>query len=178
MRRLLERCQLLYSLPLAPVGPTSSIASTAATIMSPPVPLRESSPKDVIFDESHPIDMDNNTSDDLELRGLLSGQNAKNADRRKLAYEKLNQWLETGREWSRKRVVILALVFATLLLGATISRPLLGLSPVQCKSHPNTHFTGDSLRSNGTHDYKRTVLLVSIDGLRYVGVSLVARNGC
>ena len=29
------------------------------------------------------------------------------------------------------------------------------------------HFNGDSLRSNGTHEFKRTVLLVSIDGLRY-----------
>jgi hypothetical protein len=28
------------------------------------------------------------------------------------------------------------------------------------------HFNGDTLRSNGTHDFKRTVLLVSIDGLR------------
>lgn len=29
------------------------------------------------------------------------------------------------------------------------------------------HFNGDTLRSNGTHDFKRTVLLVSIDGLRH-----------
>ena len=28
------------------------------------------------------------------------------------------------------------------------------------------HFNGETLRSNGTHDFKRTVLLVSIDGLR------------
>jgi hypothetical protein len=28
------------------------------------------------------------------------------------------------------------------------------------------HFNGDTLRSNGTHNFKRTVLLVSIDGLR------------
>ncbi|KIY45676.1 nucleotide pyrophosphatase [Fistulina hepatica ATCC 64428] len=32
--------------------------------------------------------------------------------------------------------------------------------------HPNLAFHGDVLRSNGTHDFKRTVLLVSIDGLR------------
>ena len=31
-------------------------------------------------------------------------------------------------------------------------------------------FDGDTVRSNGTHDYKRTVLLVSIDGLRWVAV--------
>lgn len=30
------------------------------------------------------------------------------------------------------------------------------------------HFNGDTLRSNGTHDFKRTVILVSIDGLRNV----------
>jgi hypothetical protein len=29
-------------------------------------------------------------------------------------------------------------------------------------------FSGETVRSNGTHDYKRTVLLVSIDGLRRV----------
>jgi hypothetical protein len=132
--------------------------------MSPPDVLRESSPKDVIFDESHPIDPDNQASDDLELRGLLSGQNAKHANHRQLALDKLHQWLETGKEWSRKRVMVVALVFVTLLLGATFSRPF--LSPVKCGSHPNTHFTGDMLRSNGTHEYKRTVLLVSIDGLR------------
>jgi hypothetical protein len=28
------------------------------------------------------------------------------------------------------------------------------------------HFNGDTLRSNGTHEFKRTVLLMSIDGLR------------
>jgi hypothetical protein len=28
------------------------------------------------------------------------------------------------------------------------------------------HFNGDTLRSNGTHEFKRTVLIVSIDGLR------------
>jgi len=28
------------------------------------------------------------------------------------------------------------------------------------------HFTGGTLRSNGTHEFKRTVLIVSIDGLR------------
>ncbi|PFH53376.1 hypothetical protein AMATHDRAFT_138050 [Amanita thiersii Skay4041] len=32
--------------------------------------------------------------------------------------------------------------------------------------HPNLRFTGSELRSNGTHDFKRTVLIVSIDGLR------------
>ena len=30
-------------------------------------------------------------------------------------------------------------------------------------------FNGETVRSNGTHNYKRTVLLVSIDGLRFVG---------
>jgi hypothetical protein len=29
-------------------------------------------------------------------------------------------------------------------------------------------FSGDVLRSNGTHDFKRTVVLVSIDGLRCI----------
>ncbi len=31
----------------------------------------------------------------------------------------------------------------------------------------NLHFDGQTLRSNGTQEFKRTVLLVSIDGLRH-----------
>lgn len=34
------------------------------------------------------------------------------------------------------------------------------------RSTTRLHFNGDTLRSNGTHDFKRTVILVSIDGLR------------
>jgi hypothetical protein len=39
------------------------------------------------------------------------------------------------------------------------------LSAPQCLAK-DLHFNGDTLRSNGTHDFKRTVILVSIDGLR------------
>lgn len=123
---------------------------------------RETPSKDVVFDESHPVD---NAADDLELRGLLSGQQTKSSDR-KLPYQRLQRWLESGKEWSRKQVIVVVMVFAMLLLGATVSRPLLGSGPPKCNSHPNTHFAGDKLRTNGTHEYKRTVLLISIDGLR------------
>lgn len=36
------------------------------------------------------------------------------------------------------------------------------------RTHPNSEFNGAELRSNGTHDFKRTVLIFSIDGLRRV----------
>lgn len=67
--------------------------------------------------------------------------------------------------WSRKKIVGISLALITMLFaGAFTRRLLLGPSKVT-----NTWlFSGDELRSNGTHDFKRTVLIVSIDGLRYV----------
>jgi hypothetical protein len=51
---------------------------------------------------------------------------------------------------------LLGLVFGSLCWFSAPQSPINAL-----------HFNGDTLRSNGTHDFKRTVLLVSIDGLRH-----------
>jgi len=63
-------------------------------------------------------------------------------------------------------MAIASSVLIVLILGASLSRPYLGQAPFV--PHPNSLYGGNELRSNGTHDFKRTVLLVSIDGLRYV----------
>jgi hypothetical protein len=58
----------------------------------------------------------------------------------------------------------LAAILAALLVGGVISRRLLYGAP------PRNRFSNDPhvIMSNGTHYYKKTVLLVSIDGLRYI----------
>ncbi|KAJ7643899.1 Phosphodiest-domain-containing protein [Roridomyces roridus] len=67
------------------------------------------------------------------------------------------------RGWPRKRIVGAAAAFIGLLITGVFARTFLFDSP----THPNLLFHGhDVLRSNGTHDFKRTVLIVSIDGLR------------
>ncbi|KAL0960766.1 hypothetical protein HGRIS_005788 [Hohenbuehelia grisea] len=64
---------------------------------------------------------------------------------------------------SRRRVVLIALGFIFLLLSALFVRAFF---PGKPSRHTNHEFGGHQLRSNGTHDFKRTVLVVSIDGLR------------
>jgi hypothetical protein len=88
------------------------------------------------------------------------------------------------RGWSRRKIVCTAAgLIALLIAGAltnSVSRALKGswVDDVPSSgSHVNggasgsnvgvkQHFSGGVLRSNGTHDFKRTVLIVSIDGLR------------
>ena len=59
------------------------------------------------------------------------------------------------------RIAVVVGAFLGLIFGL-----LYWLSDPQ-SSIRTLHFNGDTLRSNGTHDFKRTVLLVSIDGLRH-----------
>ena len=121
--------------------------------------------------------------EDLELRGLLSGvqtvRGKSDQMRDPESKHYLSKWLgfglhgseaeEEGRSWSRKRVVTAAVVLILILLGAALAPPLVrsgGRKGPASKSHPNSKFVGTELRSNGTHDFRRTVLIVSIDGLR------------
>ena len=62
------------------------------------------------------------------------------------------------------RSTCLSFTVAGFLLGL-----ILGVSYYLYTPPPlvNLHFNGQTLRSNGTQEFKRTVLLVSIDGLRY-----------
>ncbi|KAF6755785.1 alkaline-phosphatase-like protein [Ephemerocybe angulata] len=81
-----------------------------------------------------------------------------------------------GRKgWSRRKIVCTAAgLIALLVAGAmtncisrTLTRSWLdSTSASEGYVEGVQGFGGDVLRSNGTHDFKRTVLIVSIDGLR------------
>ncbi|KIK69751.1 hypothetical protein GYMLUDRAFT_34140 [Collybiopsis luxurians FD-317 M1] len=77
--------------------------------------------------------------------------------------EKVSEPDPSDQGWSRSKIVKTASAFILLLIFATFARALLRPPP---PSHPNLSFNGDYIRSNGTHEFKRTVLIVSIDGLR------------
>ncbi|KAG7088112.1 hypothetical protein E1B28_012137 [Marasmius oreades] len=69
--------------------------------------------------------------------------------------------------WSRKKIITAASILIGLLILGVFARALLRVSSIPTgQDHPNLAFHGQTLRSNGTHDFKRTVLVVSIDGLR------------
>ncbi len=94
---------------------------------------------------------------DYEREGLLTGTDSE-------------AYLEKGEipaqpTWSRNKLMGVAVGFIVLLVcGITAKHAL--YAP---RYHPNMFFNGDEVRSNGTHDFKRTVLIVSIDGLRCAG---------
>ena len=69
--------------------------------------------------------------------------------------------------WSRKRIIGSATFFITLLISGAFLRGVIFI-PASRPSHSLWSSGEGELRSNGTHDFKRTVLIVSIDGLRYV----------
>ena|ERR1700731_4739985 len=74
--------------------------------------------------------------------------------------------------WRQIVGIALALIFL-VVLGRYAPIPLLSS---QISSHDHLYFNGDTLRSNGTHDFKRTVLIVSIDGLRCVSLVYISRK--
>lgn len=93
-------------------------------------------------------------SDTEERKGLLGSDPEQS---RESEYENK----ETRKAWSTRKVAVAGASFILLLVGGAFARILL-LKPT------HSDLTGEVIRSNGTHDFKRTVLMVSIDGLRYV----------
>ena len=95
---------------------------------------------------------------DLEERKALlpfgSGHNSEEIDEDKKD--------EDG--WSSRRITLAALVLIILLITGAFTVLVLGGTPCR-KRLPAV---SSILRSNGTHDFKPTVLIVSIDGLRCV----------
>ncbi len=74
---------------------------------------------------------------------------------------------------SRRRLTWIVLLFSLLLISAAIPvRRLLSSS----ESAPNSPAT-QLLYSNGTHEFRKSALIVSIDGLRYVCVLEMAGGG-
>ncbi|KAJ7069556.1 alkaline-phosphatase-like protein [Mycena amicta] len=108
-------------------------------------------------------------SDKEERKGLLSGtEDAFNPAEEDWKADPELDDLDTEHGWSRRKIIFAAAALIFLLITGVMARTFL-LSPTHPPSqetHPNLLFHGDGLRSNGTHDFKRTVLIVSIDGLR------------
>ncbi|KAJ3553887.1 hypothetical protein NM688_g3383 [Phlebia brevispora] len=94
-------------------------------------------------------DQRDHTEFDEEREGLLSG---------KEYYD--GQDGSDQHDVSRKRVYLLAGILAFLMLSAVFGPPMLK-SP-----RPRADFDCHKLRSNGTHTFRKTSLIVSIDGLR------------
>jgi hypothetical protein len=95
-----------------------------------------------------------------ERKGLLSGVDAlpvSEADESKLSRAWFNRALLSCGP--TRVVAVIGAIFG-LVFGVSY---WLSAPPCSVKA---LHFNGDTLRSNGTHEFKRTVLLVSIDGLR------------
>jgi len=89
-----------------------------------------------------------------ERRGLLRGS----SDDVETFYES-----ETKSEgWPQKKIAITALAFILLLITGTFMRTILWAKP----DHPEAAISNNRLLSNGTDEFKPTVLIVSIDGLR------------
>lgn len=67
------------------------------------------------------------------------------------------------KSWSRRKIVTTAFVLIGLLVTGTFARTLLWSK----HDRKTESFYGQTLRSNGTEGFQRTVIIVSIDGLRY-----------
>ena len=76
--------------------------------------------------------------------------------------EDIEDKLEDG--WSSRKITLTALVLIILLITGAFTLMVLCGSPGR-KRQPAA---SSILRSNGTHEFKPTVLIVSIDGLRCV----------
>jgi len=74
------------------------------------------------------------------------------------------------RKRTRRMIFGVALFLIFMILAAIWGRPLLLPAPHTLQSQEEVALQNDSnaIISNGTHQYQKTVLLVSIDGLRLV----------
>ncbi|KAJ6452538.1 alkaline-phosphatase-like protein [Mycena vitilis] len=99
-----------------------------------------------------------------ERKGLLSGSDEFEGPSDSDNWKAEAELEDTDRGWSRRKIVGSAVGLIALLITGAFTRSLF-VSP-STATHPNLMFHGAGVRSNGTHDFKRTVLIVSIDGLR------------
>jgi len=74
-----------------------------------------------------------------------------------------------SKSWSNWKIA----VTASVLIGLLIISAVAGMILIFSFSQPHLLFHGNALRSNGTHNFRRTVLMVSIDGLRCLGSFLL-----
>lgn len=101
-----------------------------------------------------------------ERQGLLSGRTdtpTRESGRYPAQKSDNSSW-----SWGKMVAVGAAII---LLLFASYSGAIYYMRYKTVERAKAMHFDGQTVRSNGTHDFKRTVLIVSIDGLRYVHCS-------
>jgi hypothetical protein len=102
-----------------------------------------------------------------ERKGLLSNFDAEEHDNGEPPHYEDEEYAEPrGRTpLQKRRIAWFAGSFIALILGATFIVPM---SRGWCGGMASAERVTDPSRllSNGTHDFKRTLLIVSIDGLR------------
>jgi hypothetical protein len=102
-----------------------------------------------------------------ERKGLLSNFDIEDRDSGELPHYEDEEYVESRRytPLQKRRIAWIAGSFITLILGASFLVPM---SRSWCGGMGVTGQLKDPSRllNNGTHDFKRTVLIVSIDGLR------------
>ena len=103
---------------------------------------------------------------DEERKRLLSGiDNDENHDIAPELIKAANPLHSSQEIWPSRRVAIISVAFLTILIfGGIFALSFFYSAPT--KAHPDLDYKGHTLRSNGTHSFKRTVVVVSIDGLR------------
>lgn len=87
--------------------------------------------------------------------GLLSG-----------VHDSSSKYSEPNQTWTRRKVVASMLLFIFFLVSGASIRSFYFRPDFASSSHNYWSSGKGDTRSNGTHEFKRTVVLVSIDGLR------------
>jgi hypothetical protein len=105
---------------------------------------------------------------DLEERKALLASDSGEPDDHNL------EDIQDKHGWSSTKIALTALVLIILLIMGAFAFMVLCGYPGQ-KRHPTA---SSVLRSNGTHEFKPTVLIVSIDGLRCVLLSIYEVDVC
>ena len=102
---------------------------------------------------------------DDERKHLLSGTDNDENDIPPELIKAANPFHSSQETWPSRRVAIISVIFLTaLIFGGIFALSFFYSAPR--KAHPDLDYNGHTLRSNGTHSFKRTVVVVSIDGLR------------
>lgn len=125
------------------------------------VPVRDTVPQSFPLTPSsrHSISDSTIPANDEERTGLLA------AEDRDVELVKPIEYHEAPINFTRRiRVVVLLVV----VISAAFYMPYYFVPRVHRKQMACDAFDSQKLRSNGTHVYKKTSIIVSIDGLRYV----------